>query len=114
MSRLFVFFICSLVFEHSIAATTELVILHTNDIHCRYDGIDTYGSRCVNKTKCFGGISRLSEAIKSIRKKEQNVVLLDGGDILTGTLWYMAYQGKASAQFFGELNYDVIVRNFLL
>lgn len=92
--------------------STELVILHTNDIHCRYDETNESGSRCTSNTNCFGGILRLSQAIKSIREREQNVVLFDGGDVLTGTLWYLTYQGKASGKFLKELNYDAVVSTF--
>lgn len=47
--------------------------------------------------------------IKKIRAEEKNVLLLSGGDVFTGTLWYLAYRGNASRKFMNELGYDAMV-----
>ena len=92
-----------------------LKILHTNDLHSRIEEIDKYGSICRNvgrtANKCFGGFARLASKIKEIKRKENNVILLDGGDQQTGTLWYDVLKGNATAYFINKLKYDAMVRN---
>eukprot|EP00112_Aurelia_sp_Birch-Aquarium-sp1_P017214 Seg397.28 transcript_id=Seg397.28/GoldUCD/mRNA.D3Y31 product=5'-nucleotidase protein_id=Seg397.28/GoldUCD/D3Y31 len=90
-----------------------LKILHTNDIHSRIEEIDKFGSMCRNvdrtANKCFGGFARLASKVKEIRGKEKNVILLDGGDQQTGTLWYDVLKGNATVYFINKLKYDAMV-----
>ncbi|KAK3749568.1 hypothetical protein QZH41_019711 [Actinostola sp. cb2023] len=90
----------------------RLTILHTNDLHARFEETNAYGGLCFAKDrkagKCYGGVARRAAAIKQIRGGEPNVILLDAGDVLTGTLWYNVYRGNASWKFMNELRYDVM------
>jgi len=94
----------------------RLTILHTNDLHARFEETNAYGGLCFAKDrkagKCYGGVARRATAIKQIRGGEPNVILLDAGDVLTGTLWYNVYRGNASWTFMNELRYDVMVSNY--
>ena len=97
----------------------SLTIVHTNDIHGRFEEIDSYGQLCSPRDsrlgKCYGGIARRATKIKEIRSKEESVLLLDAGDVFTGTLWYDIYRGNATAKFMNDLQYDAMVcTNFLL
>ena len=91
----------------------SITLLHTNDIHSRIEETDQFGSKCQVsdrlRSKCYGGIARLSTAIKTIRKDVKNVILLDGGDQQTGTLWYDVYKGNATVHFINKLRYDAMV-----
>lgn len=95
-----------------------LKILHTNDIHSRIEEIDKFGSMCRNAdrtaNKCFGGFARLASKVKEIRGKEKNVILLDGGDQQTGTLWYDVLKGNATVYFINKLKYDAMVRKYFV
>ena len=97
------------------AENFKLTILHTNDLHCHYDEIGRYDSPCNSSQEtCFGGIHRLAGKIKEIRASYENVILLDGGDVLTRSIWYEAYQGNASAIFLNKIKYDAMVRFILI
>ena len=98
----------------SIALCFKLTILHTNDIHGRFEETDKHGFTCVsNNDACtFGGVARIASVVKEVRNKEKNVVLVDGGDRFTGTLWSAVYKGNATRVFVNELNYTAIVSGF--
>lgn len=96
----------------SIVICFDLTILHTNDIHGRFEQTDKRGFVCNAKNEaCFGGVARIATAVKEVRNKAQNVVFVDGADRFTGTLWSEVYKGNASRVFFNQLNYTAIVRN---
>ena len=91
----------------------ELTILHTNDVHARFEQFDKYTIKCddldAREGKCFGGVARRATLIKQIRAEVDNVLLLDGGDQFQGTNWYYVHRGKAAAHFANKLGYDVMV-----
>jgi len=89
----------------------KLTILHTNDIHSRYGDINTSGQRCNYSAaeKCFGGVVRLKTMVDFFREIEKNLLVLDAGDIQTGSLWYLTYRGNASSHFMKQVGYDVMV-----
>lgn len=92
----------------------NITVLHTNDLHGRYDEIDRSGFTCdaseLKQKKCLGGVARLATVIKQVRNREENVVLLDGGDRLSGSIWTEVYRGNATRTFVNELNYTAVVR----
>ncbi|XP_067049107.1 5'-nucleotidase-like isoform X2 [Acropora muricata] len=53
-------------------------------------------------------MARRATEIKRIRSADKNVLLLSGGDVFTGTLWYKVYRGNASRKFMNELGYDAM------
>ena len=58
---------------------------------------------------CYGGMARKATMIKKIRSETKNVLLISGGDVLTGTIWYRVYRGNATRFFMNELGYDIMV-----
>src|SRR5438067_384938 len=66
----------------------NLTIIHTNDVHSRYDQINDAATGCTNeqekKFKCYGGVARHKTVIDDLRKKNKNSLLLDGGDQFQG------------------------------
>ena len=64
----------------------KLTILHTNDMHSH---IEAFSS---GSYKGLGGMFQLSSLVKKIRQEEENILLLDAGDIFQGllTLIYLA------------------------
>ena len=94
----------------SIALCFKLTILHTNDIHGRFEETDSRGFTCERtKEDCFGGVARIATVVNDVRKKEGNVVFVDAGDRFTGTIWSDVYEGNASLVFFNALNYSAMV-----
>jgi len=90
-----------------------LTLLHTNDNHGRFEETDSYGFVCYPRDakagKCFGGVARRATMLKKIRSQEKNTLLVSGGDVFTGTLWYRVYRGNATSKFMNELRYDALV-----
>ena len=68
----------------------NLTILHTNDIHCRFEEANKFGGLCssddASKGKCFGGYARLVTAIRQLRQSNPNTIYVHGGDFFQGTM----------------------------
>lgn len=77
---------------------TDVVILHTNDTHSQIDPTDD------DK----GGILRRKVLIDSVRSANDNVLLVDAGDRVQGTLYFNLYGGKVECDFTNELGYDFV------
>lgn len=76
----------------------KLVLLHTNDTHSHIDPVD--GSD-------MGGVLRRKVLIDSVRAAEPNVLLIDAGDIVQGTLYFHLYKGEVEQRMMNELGYDM-------
>ncbi|WP_335870587.1 cell wall-binding repeat-containing protein [Bacillus sp. 2205SS5-2] len=70
----------------------DLTIMHTNDAHGHLDNV-----------------ARRITAIKDVRENRENSILLDAGDVFSGTLYYNKYKGLASVQFMNMVGYDAMV-----
>lgn len=95
-------------------ADYTLTILHINDWHSRIESNNKYESTCSaeeeGKGECFGGAARLVTAIAQEREKlkDENVILLNGGDNFQGSLFYTTYKGKAEAEFLNLMKFDAM------
>ncbi len=68
----------------------KLTILHTNDVHSRLEAFPMDGGR----NQGMGGVAARAALIEQIRKEEENVLLLDAGDIFQGTPYFNLYKGE--------------------
>jgi len=75
----------------------HVVILHTNDTHSQIDP-DSHG---------LGGVMRRKAVIDSVRGAEKNVLLVDAGDVVQGTLYFNLYRGEVEHKVMNALGYDV-------
>ena len=91
-----VVFLMAFGFVHMFA--TDVVILHTNDTHSKIDPTDN------DK----GGILRRKVLIDSVRNANPNVLLVDAGDRVQGTLYFNLYGGKVECELTNELGYDFV------
>lgn len=61
-----------------------LTIIHTNDVHSRYEFIDRDAAPCSpsdsTESSCFLPAARLATAIQEARSRNRNIILLDAGD----------------------------------
>ncbi len=80
----------------------KLTILHTNDVHSRVEPFPMDGSR----NQGLGGVARRAALIKRIRAEEQNVLLLDSGDIFQGTPYFNLYGGVVEMKLMTAMGYD--------
>lgn len=75
----------------------DLVILTTNDTHSNID-FDENGR---------GGILPRKAIIDSVRKAEKNVILVDAGDMVQGTLYFKYFKGAVEYPIFNMMDYDI-------
>ena len=86
-----------------LAAREEVIkisILHTNDMHSR---IECFTS---GRNKGAGGMLQLASVIKQIRSEEENILLLDAGDIFQGTPYFNYYGGELEFKLMSEMGFD--------
>lgn len=93
--------------------TFELTLLHTNDVHSRFQEIDARGTTCRPQAaaagECFGGAARRATAIAAARASSPEALLLDAGDEFQGTLYYNRFKGVPIAALMNRLGYDAMV-----
>jgi 5'-nucleotidase len=80
----------------------QLTILHTNDVHSQIDPFPQTHSRWPGQ----GGFARRAELISRIRQEQDNVLLLDCGDIFQGTPYFNVYKGKLEIELMNKMRYD--------
>lgn len=80
----------------------KLTILHTNDVHSRIEPLPMNGGRFQG----LGGVARRAKLIKAIRQKEQNVLLLDSGDMFQGTPYFNFFGGELEFKLMSKMKYD--------
>ncbi|GBC07110.1 hypothetical protein RclHR1_07260001 [Rhizophagus clarus] len=89
----------------------NLTIIHTNDVHSRYDQINSAATDCTkeqfDKKKCYGGTARHKTIIDKLRNENKNTLLLDGGDQFQGTLFFTYYDGELSSKVLNLLEYNI-------
>ncbi len=78
--------------------TFSLTILHTNDTHSWHEP----------GTNGDGGVARLATVVNQVRDQVDNVLLLDGGDRFTGTLFHVQYRGQDQVQVMNAVGYDAM------
>ncbi|MTI30947.1 metallophosphatase [Xanthovirga aplysinae] len=80
----------------------KLTVLHTNDTHSRIEPFPE-GS---GKLSGLGGMAQRATLIKKIRAEEENVLLLDAGDIFQGTPYFNYFGGELEYKLMSEMGYD--------
>jgi 5'-nucleotidase len=80
----------------------KITILHTNDVHSYIDPFPADHPRNPN----MGGVARRAALIESIRMEEENVLLLDAGDIFQGTPYFNYYGGELEFKLMSMMHYD--------
>jgi 5'-nucleotidase len=80
----------------------KLTILHTNDVHSRLEPFPIDGG----KYQGLGGVASRATIINKIRSEEENVLLLDAGDIFQGTPFFNIYKGEPDIKAMTMLGYD--------
>lgn len=106
----------SVVTSHSEDSALDLILLHNNDLHGRFDESTIDRSDCRTEdslaNKCYGGFPRIATLIKRYRNDHEKgnglpVVYLNGGDTYVGTPWFMVHKHKITAELMSALRPDV-------
>lgn len=82
---------------------TKLTVLHTNDVHSRIEPFPVNDPKYPN----LGGAARRAALIEKIRATEQNVLLMDAGDVFQGTPYFNKYNGEIDFKLMSLMKYDV-------
>lgn len=82
--------------------TRRICVLHTNDFHSHFDAFPSNHPIWPNQ----GGILQLGGLIQQIRKEEENVLLLDCGDVFQGTPYFNFFEGKPELQWMEKMGYQ--------
>jgi 5'-nucleotidase len=80
----------------------KLTILHTNDVHSRLEPFPMDGG----KFQGMGGVAARATIINKIRSEEENVLLLDAGDMFQGTPFFNVFKGEPEIKAMSNLGYD--------
>ena len=81
----------------------KITILHTNDVHSHIDPFPENHPR----NPSMGGVARRANIIEQIRKEEENVLLLDAGDVFQGTPYFNYYGGELEFKLMSMMKYDL-------
>jgi 5'-nucleotidase / UDP-sugar diphosphatase len=71
--------------------TFNLSLMHTNDTHAHLDNV-----------------AQRITAIKEVRAEKPSALLLDAGDVFSGTLYFNEFQGQADLEFMNLAGYDLM------
>jgi len=89
-------------------AERELVILFSNDTHGTFQ---PHKLKEGDTVRLVGGMEAVSHYVNQVRAREKNVLLIDTGDIMTGTLAatlpFRDTAGGAMPEFLNLLGYDI-------
>ncbi|MBO9693841.1 bifunctional UDP-sugar hydrolase/5'-nucleotidase [Chryseobacterium sp.] len=86
----------------NVKSANKLTILHTNDQHSRIEPFDSSYTKNPNQ----GGFARRASLIQQIRSQENNVLLLDSGDIFQGTPYFNFFGGELEFKLMSMMKYD--------
>lgn len=75
----------------------SLVLLHTNDTH----------SHLESEKNGVGGVLPRKAMIDSIRAAEDNVILIDAGDVVQGSLYFKFFRGEVEYPLMDKMGYDI-------
>lgn len=80
----------------------KLTVLHTNDVHSRLEPFPMDGG----SNQGLGGVAARAAIIEKIRREEEQVLLLDAGDIFQGTPYFNFYKGEPEMKAMSSMKYD--------
>lgn len=82
----------------------KLTILYTNDQHSRIEPFPANDAKYPNE----GGFAKRAALIEKIRSEEENVLLLDAGDIFQGTPYFNYFSGEIEYKLMSMMQYDAV------
>ncbi|XP_048479678.1 protein 5NUC isoform X3 [Plutella xylostella] len=95
----------------------ELLILHNNDMHARFEQTSQLSGICTpadrQAGRCYGGFPRVAHVVKEARRAAASgegppVLYLNAGDTYTGTAWFTIYKWRIAAEFLNALQPDAV------
>ncbi|MBK8594591.1 MAG: 5'-nucleotidase C-terminal domain-containing protein [Holophagales bacterium] len=87
------------------AADRTVTILHLSDTHSH---LDATGTRDRSLDGTVGGIAKATTVISEARAQDPDALLLHGGDILQGDLFFNSYFGVPELQWMVAMRFDAM------
>ncbi|XP_023943065.2 apyrase [Bicyclus anynana] len=88
----------------------ELNIVHHNDFHARFVETSPTGTVCDSeKEPCIGGFARIATLVREALVREPDSIVLNGGDVFQGTLWYNLLRWNVTQDFMNMIPHDAHV-----
>ena len=86
-----------------------VTLLHSNDTHdhlepTTYSGKDAAGK---DYKAQYGGVARIKTALETLKKSSVNPIVVDAGDVFTGTIYGMVYKGLADLAYMESFGVQV-------
>lgn len=97
IASLLAFFVGTLCFSEPFTLT----ILHTNDMHAHAEATKV-------RDRVLGGYARQATLILREREKADNTLLLNGGDVFQGTMFFNTYEGLADLAYMNAIGYQAM------
>jgi 5'-nucleotidase len=88
--------------REAIPRSRKLTVLHTNDVHSRLDPFPAEAGANAGK----GGVAARALRIAEVRAKEEQVLLLDSGDIFQGTPYFNMFKGEPEIKAMQMMGYE--------
>lgn len=105
-------------FKRSLAAGTgpvvfKLRVLFTNDHHSWIEpgNLTLREEPAPSIRRDFGGVARRKTLLDQLRASaapDENLLLLDAGDVFQGTLYFTEFNGQADLFFYNAMGYDAV------
>ncbi|XP_025207403.1 protein 5NUC-like, partial [Melanaphis sacchari] len=94
----------------------DLVLIHTNDMHSRFDETDLYCNECreddASLGQCYGGFARVAQFVHDQRQLANESGLpslfLVAGDTFQGTPYFSFFDSSPVIDFINQLQPDVM------
>lgn len=90
----------------------RLQVLHTNDMHSRFQETNAHSGSCV-KRPCYGGFARLKTAVDQFRgearREGRSSIFLNAGDTYQGTVFFTLFRDKIVTELVNMMGIDVMV-----
>lgn len=102
----------------TVTADFDLLLLHINDIHSRFDETDVHSNDyCIpevaDRGMCYGGVGRVAEVVRAERQlaadKGLPSMFVVAGDIFQGTPYFTFFKWQICSDVVNELKPDAMV-----
>lgn len=94
------------------AAHFSATVLHTNDVHGRFEQVTPSGTRCTKQAaeakQCVGGIARQKTLVLRAVASGANVLFLNAGDYYQGSIWYYVLGAQIVVDAVNYLAHDAM------
>ncbi|KAG5900036.1 hypothetical protein JTB14_009114 [Gonioctena quinquepunctata] len=116
MSNLLLLGFAVLPFLGSVVCNFDLLLLHNNDLHGRFEETESNSGTCKDANRnrtCIGGFARIAHEVRRYRRLAQEnkgpeVLFLNAGDTFVGTIWYNLFTWNISQTFINAIQPDAV------